>query len=134
MRVKYKIRDQHGDGSTGSYFAKKINMMDYQLISPTIYLEDSDLWLLNAELNNLTLEQLGNVIKDFECVFNDDYNASSFGLEAINVSFNKEKAVVDHYGETIKEINSADIYMVLKDYFTKLQAWNHVLQEIARWP
>ncbi len=74
------------------------------------------------------------IVTDFENIFSGKYEASSFGLEAINVSFNKEKAVIDHYGEILTEVNSVDIYVALKDYVMKLQVWNQIIRDSSLAP
>ena len=101
-------------------------MIDYYIIPPKIHFEDRKLLLLNTEINNFKLKQLLEIVRDFENVFNGKYDESCFGLEAINVSFDKDKAVIDHYGEVLSEVNSADIYFVINSYCKKLETWEKI--------
>lgn len=96
-------------------------MLEYKIEGRQITLLENKYWIFSGELNKYGIDQLNEVIRDIENVFENKYTSSSFVGEVVfTVEFNKDVSKIEYYSEAIGEEPTIDIYNMLKDFRYKL--------------
>lgn len=90
--------------------------MDYIIDNGVITLKEKKYWILSGELNNFNIEELNDIIDDFENVIRDEYQESSFSENVVVVSFNRDVAIIEDYDNVLGKEPTQEIYEMLKAY------------------
>ncbi|WP_421798454.1 hypothetical protein [Haliscomenobacter sp.] len=103
--------------------------MDYKITKPALIFDDQRLYVLAAEICNLSLNQLKSILEDFENIFKKKYTSSSFGYHTSLVSFDENVSSVEYHDEFIMELNSKELYDVLIDWYDKYSKWELIMNQ-----
>jgi hypothetical protein len=102
--------------------------MEYKIEGKQINLAEKKYWIFSGELNNYSIGQLTQTIRDMENVFNGVYSSSSFYGEVVFcVEYDKDLAKIEYYNEYIGEESTLEIYNMLKEYRDSLLNYNDEL-------